>query len=109
MYRFVTENGLPPYLLYILRIYISKGIYMVTKIQKWGNSQGLRIAKHLLDDAHISIGDNVNITTKDGMIIISPIRQIRGKYDLEELLSRIPPDYKTEEIDWGKPVGKEVW
>lgn len=82
---------------------------MVTKVQKWGNSQGLRIAKHVLEDANISLGDNVDVTVRDGVIIISPVKRKRAKYDLHELISRIPPDYKVGEIDWGKPVGKEDW
>ena len=82
---------------------------MVTKIQKWGNSQGLRIAKQVLEDTHISIGDDVNVTTRDGVIVISPVKRIRGKLDLQELVSRIPRNYKAGGIDWGKPVGKEVW
>jgi antitoxin MazE len=82
---------------------------MTTKVQKWGNSQGLRIARHVLEEAQISVGDDVNVTTRDGNIIISPVKRIRGKYDIRELLSHIPKDYKPEEVDWGKPVGKEVW
>ncbi|NQT72086.1 MAG: AbrB/MazE/SpoVT family DNA-binding domain-containing protein [Chloroflexi bacterium] len=82
---------------------------MVTKIQKWGNSQGLRLAKHVLEDAHISVGDDVEVTTRDGMIVIAPARRIRGKRNLEELVSRIPKGYKGEELDWGIPVGQEVW
>ena len=82
---------------------------MLTKIQKWGNSQGLRIARHVLEEAQISVGDDVNVTTRDGNIIISPVKRIRGKYDIRELLSSIPKDYKPGEVNWGKPVGKEVW
>ena len=82
---------------------------MTTKVQKWGNSQGLRIARHVLEEAQISVGDDVNVTTRDGNIIISPVKRIRGKYDIRELLSNIPKDYKPGEVNWGKPVGKEVW
>ena len=82
---------------------------MVTKIQKWGNSQGLRLAKQVLEDAHISVGDDVEVTTRDGLIVIAPVRRIRGKRNLEELVSRIPEGYKVEELDWDEPVGKEVW
>jgi len=82
---------------------------MVTKIQKWGNSQGLRLAKQVLKDAHISVGDDVEVTTRDGLIVIAPARRVRGKQSLEELVSRIPKGYKTEELDWGVPVGREVW
>jgi len=49
----------------ILRIY--KGGYnTVTKIQKWGNGQGVRLARQVLEDAHISIGDEVKVTVRDG-------------------------------------------
>jgi antitoxin MazE len=82
---------------------------MVTRIQKWGNSQGLRLARQVLEDAHISVGDEVDVTTRDGMIVITPTRRIRGKQSLQQLVSRIPKNYKPEEVDWGKPVGREVW
>ena len=82
---------------------------MVTKIQKWGNSQGLRLSKQLLEDVHISVGDGVEVTAKDGLIVIAPARRIRGKQNLQELVSRIPEGYKSKELDWGKPAGQEVW
>ncbi len=82
---------------------------MVTKVQKWGNSQGLRLAKRVLEDASIAIGDNVNVNVRDGVIVIAPVKRLRGKRSLRELVSRIPKNYRSEEIDWGKPVGREVW
>jgi len=82
---------------------------MVTKVQKWGNSQGLRLAKQVLEDARISVGDDVDVTARDGVIVIAPVRRIRGKQSLQELVSRIPKNYKTGEIDWGEPVGREAW
>ncbi len=82
---------------------------MVTKIQKWGNSQGLRLARQVLEDAHIAVGDKVDVTTRNGIIVIVPARRIRGKHSLQELVSRIPKNYGPEEVDWGEPVGKEVW
>ena len=82
---------------------------MVTKIQKWENSQGLRLAKQVLEDAHISVGGDVDVTARDGLIVVAPARRVRGKRSLEELVSRIPKNYKTEESDWGQSAGKEVW
>ena len=82
---------------------------MVTKIQKWGNSQGLRLAKQVLQDAHISVGDDVDVKARDGLIVVKPARRVRGKRSLKELVSRIPKNYKPEESDWGEPLGKEVW
>lgn len=82
---------------------------MVTRVQKWGNSQGLRLAKQVLEDAHISVGDDVDITIRDGTIVIAPIKRVRGKRSLQELVSRIPKDYEAGEVDWGNPIGREVW
>jgi len=82
---------------------------MLTKIQKWGNSQGLRLAKNLLADAQLGVGDEVDISVKDGIMIVTPAKRIRGRYSLKDLVARIPENYQTVEVDWGEPVGKEVW
>jgi antitoxin MazE len=82
---------------------------MLSKIQKWGNSQGLRFTKALLQEAQINVGDEVNISVQNGRIIVEPATKVRGRYDLKELVSKIPQKYQAEELDWGEPVGKEEW
>ena len=82
---------------------------MLAKIQKWGNSQGLRITKALLSDAQINVGDNVNISVKDGSLIVTPAQRVRRKYELKDLVAKIPKEHQAKETDWGKPVGKEAW
>jgi antitoxin MazE len=82
---------------------------MVTKVQKWGNSQGLRLSKDLLREAEIEMGDPVDVVVRQGTLVVTPIRRVRGGHDLRELVRRIPKDYKPEEFDWGPPVGREVW
>ena len=82
---------------------------MLAKVQKWGNSQGLRFTKALLAEAGIHIGDAVDVSVKDGRIVVEPMSKVRGRYDLKDLLSRMPKDYQPEEVDWGPPSGKEVW
>jgi len=82
---------------------------MVTKIQKWGNSQGVRLARQVLEEARLSVGAEVAVAARDGMIVIAPARRIRGRQSLQELVSRIPRNYKPGEVDWGEPVGREVW
>ena len=82
---------------------------MHAKIQKWGNSQGLRLAKSLLADAQLGVGDEVDISVKDGTMIVTPAKRIRGRHKLKDLVALIPENYKTNEVDWGEPVGKEVW
>ena len=82
---------------------------MVTKVQKWGNSQGLRLSRQLLEDAEIAVGDEVQVAVHEGVIVVSPVKRLRGKHNLQEIVSRIPKGYKAEELDWGFPAGKEVW
>ena len=82
---------------------------MLTKVQKWGNSQGLRFTKALLDEARIEVGDEVKVSVDKGRIIVEPVTKVRGKYDLETLVSRMPKGYQTEELDWGPPAGREAW
>ena len=82
---------------------------MVTKVQKWGNSQGLRLAKRVLEEARISVGDPVDVSTGEGVIVITPVRRVRGKQSLQELVPRIPKNYRPKELDWGRPIGREDW
>ena len=82
---------------------------MITKVQKWGNSQGVRLSKGLLADVEINVGDAVDVAARDGVLVVTPVRRVRGGHDLRELVRRIPKDYKSEEIDWGYPLGREVW
>lgn len=77
---------------------------MLSKIQKWGNSQGLRLAKSLLADAQLDIGDEVDISVKNGAMIVKPAKKIRRRHDFKDLVARIPDNYEPGEIDWGEPA-----
>ena len=82
---------------------------MLTKIQKWGNSQGLRLTKNVLEDAGLGVGDEVDIEVRDGIIVVAPAMNIRRRYRLEDLVAQIPKNHRAREVDWGEPVGKEAW
>ena len=82
---------------------------MLAKVQKWGNSQGLRLPKALLEEARVNVGDDVRVFVQGRKIIIEPVEKVRGKYDLKELVARMPKNYRVEEVEWGSPVGKEEW
>jgi len=82
---------------------------MVTRIQKWGNSQGLRIARQVLDNANLAVGDDVDVSAQDGVIVVTPIRRTRGGRSLKDLLAKIPKNYRPEEMEWSGPAGKETW
>jgi antitoxin MazE len=82
---------------------------MVTRVQKWGNSQGVRLSKELLAEAHIDVGDAVSIRVHDGELVLTPTSRVRGCVHLEELVERVPAGYRPGEADWGSPAGDEVW
>ena len=80
---------------------------MVTKIQKWGNSLGLRIPKSFAVEADIDEGSEVDIAIQEGKLVITPSRKPR--YELVDLLAKVSKKNRHEEIDTGEPVGGEVW
>jgi len=82
---------------------------VLTRIQKWGNSQGVRVPTRLMRAARIEVGDEVDVTVDGERIILEPSRRVRGKYRLADLVAQMPEDYQPEEVDWGPPVGGEVW
>ena len=80
---------------------------MVTKIQKWGNSLGLRIPKSFAKEAGVEEGSSVDIFLEGDRLVIRPIR--RKKYQLSDLLSQVREDNLHEEILTGDAVGRESW
>lgn len=79
---------------------------MTTQIAKWGNSLGLRLPKSVAQAARLDEGDRVDVTVKNGAIVIRPSRRA---YSLDALVSRITPRNRHDESDWGTPVGGETW
>lgn len=80
---------------------------MITKIQKWGNSIGLRIPKSLAQDAHVRPGTEVDISVEEGRLVVRPLN--RGVYRLDDLLAEVRPENLHGEQRMGPAVGKEVW
>jgi len=89
---------------------------MEATIQKWGNSQGLRIPKSLLDAVGLRENDRVELIQAEDGIQIRKVNAVRHR-NLEERLSafygRSPYELgrleNEPEIDWGKPEGEEAW
>ena len=57
----------------------------------------------------MSDGMVIGIRVKDGTMIVTPAKRIRGKHRLEDPVAHIPENYQTRDVDWSEPVGKEVW
>ncbi len=83
---------------------------MLTTIQKWGNSKGVRLPKAILDALLLQENDSVEVYAESESIIIrKATRKRRAKISLEERFEGYTGDYQCEEWDTGEPVGREVW
>lgn len=80
---------------------------MLTKVQKWGNSLGLRIPKSLAYQAGVEAGSEVSLAVEEGELIIRPARAPR--YELKKLLRGVTAKNLHKEVETGDPVGREVW
>ncbi|HET9293709.1 MAG TPA: AbrB/MazE/SpoVT family DNA-binding domain-containing protein [Gemmatimonadales bacterium] len=79
---------------------------MRSRISKWGNSLAVRIPRGLTEEAGLSDGSDVEITLRDGRIVIAPVGP---EYHLDELVEGITSENRPTETDWGRPAGNEVW
>ncbi|MEO8275135.1 MAG: AbrB/MazE/SpoVT family DNA-binding domain-containing protein [Thermoanaerobaculia bacterium] len=80
---------------------------MNAKIQKWGNSLGLRIPKPFADEVGLEEQGEVELTLVRGTLVIRPI--LPPAFTLEGLLSGVTKRNRHDEVESGAPVGREVW
>lgn len=80
---------------------------MQTKIQRWGNSLGLRIPRAFAAEAGVEAGAEVDLSVRDGDLIVKPARRVR--YRVDELVRKITARNLHDEVDTGGPVGREAW
>ncbi|MEN8149865.1 MAG: AbrB/MazE/SpoVT family DNA-binding domain-containing protein [Planctomycetota bacterium] len=79
----------------------------MVKVRKWGNSLGIRIPKAIAEMLSISDGSELELEVRDGVLLLTPRRDDRP--DLADLVARIRPGNRHDEIDTGRPRGREVW
>jgi len=79
---------------------------MITTIQKWGNSQGIRIPKLLLELVKWSENEQINVKAENGKLIIEKAEE---RKNIKELFEEFDGEYEKVEMDWGNPVGEEIW
>ena len=85
---------------------------MHTTIQKWGNSQAIRLPKAILETASINENEQVQILAERNKIVIKKSRSYRSHIPLAERLKHWdgqPYELTNEDSEWlnMKPVGEE--
>ena len=80
---------------------------MEARLQKWGNSDGIRIPSSILKSLNIKTNDILNIECDEDKIIISVPKKKKVS------LSAKFKDYKGENLakdfSWDESIGKEIW
>jgi antitoxin MazE len=80
---------------------------MITqKVSLWGNSLGVRLPQAIIQQVGWKEGALVTISIEDNRIILSPAKP---KYTLDELLKNATPEMQHDEVDFGEPIGEEIW
>ena len=80
---------------------------MKVQVKEWGNSQGIRFPKAVLQEAGIAVNGMLNVEVENGKIVLYP--EFRHK-TLEERIRESGCELSgIGELDWGEPQGNEVW
>jgi len=80
---------------------------MEIRIQKWGNSDGIRIPSSILKSLNIKTNDILNIEQVDKKIIISIPK--KRKISLADKFKEYKGKNLAKEFSWDESVGKEIW
>lgn len=87
-------------------IYFVYTYYMKTKIQKWGNSLGVRLPKNITEQKALKEGLGVSVVIKNDQIVIEPVED---ELSLESMMSKVSVDNIHDETDWKEVRGNEIW
>lgn len=79
---------------------------MTIIIQKWGNSQGVRIPKKILDTVKWTEGEQIIIIVDNGKLIMEKAKDKRK--NIKELFADYQGNYEPIDVDWGNSEGNEI-
>ena len=79
----------------------------VVTVNKWGSSEGVRLPKAFCRQLGISAGDQVSVRIKGDAILIEKLPS--GATIQERMKAWDGTRFEVTELDWGEPVGKELW
>ncbi len=74
-------------------------------IRAWGNSQGIRIPKDILERMDLKVSDVLNIEIENDAIVLR--KQFAHK-SFEQRLLEYNGKISVDDFDWGEPKGREL-
>ena len=81
---------------------------MEAKLQKWGNSDGIRIPSNILKSLELKTNDIIELTVQDNQIIIKKSEKSK-EISLKERFAKYKGPNLAKDFTWDAPKGKEVW
>ena len=82
------------------------GDNMEARVQKWGNSNGIRIPSSILKSLSIKTNDILNIEQQEDKIIISIPKS--KKISLASRFEKYKGKHLAKDFSWDESVGKEI-
>lgn len=79
---------------------------MEARLQKWGNSSGIRIPSAILKSLNIKNNDKLELVQEDDKIIITKSKN--NKISLKERFKNYKESNPVK-FDWDDHVGREIW
>jgi len=80
---------------------------MEIKLQKWGNSLGIRLPSNILKEMNLKINDLIKLEKVEDKIIIS--KSNNRKISLRDRFENYEGENLAKEFSWDSPRGKEIW
>ena len=72
-------------------------LFRSVKLSQWGNSQGIRLPKSIIELLKLNTGDDLGLEVKNNQLIVTPLRkrktvaerfaEYRGPIELDEVFS----------------------
>ena len=85
----------------------SRWVAVQTRVQKWGNSLGVRIPRGLAEEVGLGAGSEVSLSAKDGELVVKP--SVPARLSLDDLLAEVSEENLHSSIDTGSAVGAEIF
>lgn len=79
---------------------------MQSVVKKWGNSAAVRIPSAIMDEGKLNLDQELDISIKDGVIILEPIQQEDAS--LASLIDGITDENMHASTDFGVSAGQEI-
>ena len=66
----------------------------------------------IVEDGQVRLAEDIRLPENAKVYVVVPDAESSAggeKFDLAEMISRMPADYQAGEESFGEPVGKEEW